>query len=166
MIKQFGQSPVPWWKSSRIVATADGFEVLPVADAEGERSSVIWSEVSRIETYKRDLWATDLICLNIVVRSEEIEVNEEMGGWGSLIQSLDGSGLDVVPDGEWYCRVLQPPFATNHEVIFPRSEGPAGEPVDEVLPRTGPVETKIKQTRIDEYVGYTDLNPTGTWRER
>ena len=80
-----------------------------------------WADVSRIETYKWDLFATDLICLGFTVDSKQVtyEVDEEMSGFSELRDSMR-SHFPSIPE-DWWGVVAQPPFATNLRLLYERT---------------------------------------------
>ena len=79
---------------------------------------VAWATVSRIETYKLDLLTTDCICMLFTVGDGEksVEVSEECGGFDEMRKALEAEFPDI--PGDWYGEVMQPPFETNHMILF------------------------------------------------
>ena len=80
------------------------------ADAAGLRiggEHVAWSDVRRLDAYKRDVYSGDLLCLGIAAADSRVfEINEESPGWeeaGSAIERfLPGS----MPYAEWKLRLI------------------------------------------------------------
>jgi hypothetical protein len=83
---------------------------------------VRWPEVREIRAYKRDLLATDLICLGFrdTETDEYFEVHEEMTGF-DLLRTRLAEVFPTIPSG-WFEDVMHPAFATNLMVLF-RREG-------------------------------------------
>lgn len=82
---------------------------------------IAWRDTVRIEAFKRDLYAVDLICLNIVLtQGAPVEINEEMDGWESLVEKLPEylPGCQTVE--QWFQPVAFPAFKPNFTVIYRR----------------------------------------------
>jgi hypothetical protein len=79
-----------------------------------------WRDVNRVTAYKRDLYVTDLICLAISTAETAIEINEEMQGWQSLMETLPGYLPGMPEQPRWFDTVARPPFATNVTKLFSR----------------------------------------------
>lgn len=100
-----------------IELTEDGFRLCPGGLA------VSWTAVSRVVTYKADLFAYDLICFGFTVDGcpATVVADEQMPGWDDLTAALPAR-LEGVADG-WYGTVMHPAFATNARVIWTRPAG-------------------------------------------
>ena len=72
-------------------------------------------EIRRIEFYKTDQIATDLICCDIQCRESVFHFHEEEPEWSDLIHSL--CALDGFRD-DWFVQVSQPAFAESRFVAF------------------------------------------------
>jgi len=84
--------------------------------------AVSWAEVQRVVAFKRDLFAVDLVCLQIEFGDDRAwEVNEEMAGWGELLDSMPSVLPGCMTKDEILDRVVQPPMATNETVVYERS---------------------------------------------
>jgi len=104
--------------------SAEGFSVVP-QDQRAGASVLHWADVTRIRTYKIDLFTVDCICL-LFERSngEAIEVLEEWDGFAALTDVLR-ERFPLVP-ADWYATVMQPPFERNEALLYERpSESPA-----------------------------------------
>jgi len=77
-----------------------------------------WKEVSGIVAYKRDLLTTDLICLRFTNGEWNIEINEEMSGWTTLINAIPTYLPGALSPSDWWDRVSHPAFAANPTVLF------------------------------------------------
>ena len=78
-----------------------------------------WRDVIRVEAFKRDLFAVDLICLAFIENGNlEVEVNEEMDGWNSLVERLPEYLPGCQKFAEWFQPVAVPPFELNLRVIY------------------------------------------------
>lgn len=81
---------------------------------------VLWSDVREIAVYKRDLFATDEICLGLRVSDEDewIELSEEDRGFMPFIDEMQVQ-FPSIPEG-WYQKVMVPAFKPNHRVLWNR----------------------------------------------
>ena len=80
-----------------------------------------WQDAVRLEVFKRDVYAVDLICLVIVLdENREVEINEEMNGWEPLMRKLPEYLSGCKEFDEWFDVVAQPPFKENLTVIYQR----------------------------------------------
>jgi hypothetical protein len=84
-----------------------------------------WSQLTKIVTYKQDLFAVDRICLDFFVESLQLpyRTNEEMQGFQDLMERM----RQVFPsiDENWHRQVTFPAFAQNLKVLYERQ--PANE---------------------------------------
>lgn len=79
-----------------------------------------WDEVVRIETYKRDIFSMDLICLDFFTDSRQApcRTHEDMKGFPDLREHMQRRFSSI---GErWLQQVALPPFAANHTVLYDR----------------------------------------------
>jgi hypothetical protein len=81
-------------------------------------TSLKWSEVKTVLAYKRDAYATDLICLGFTSSDSTIEVDEEMQGWSQMVERLPSLLPDTPPLPDWWERVAKPPFVTCVTKLF------------------------------------------------
>jgi hypothetical protein len=92
---------------------------------ENERGELVvsWQDVVGIETFKRDLYAVDLICLAFIRKdSKSLELNEEMDGWKSLVDKLPEYFPGCQKFEEWFEVVAFPAFEPNLATIYRRGE--------------------------------------------
>jgi hypothetical protein len=84
-----------------------------------------WNQITRIETYKQDLFSVDLICLDFFVESLQLpyRINEEMQGFQELMKYMRQLFPSI--DENWHRQVTFPAFAANHKVLYERQ--PANE---------------------------------------
>ncbi len=108
----------------RIELTDNGFVLLSATDGSELRRGV-WRQVTRIQTYKVDLFTTDCICLlfEFQVGADPIQVSEEWHGFADFMVAL-GHQFPSMPQ-DWYLEVMKPAFAPNHRVLFERSQATA-----------------------------------------
>jgi hypothetical protein len=93
---------------------------LTVENKRGSKS-LTWNETISIKAFKRDLYVVDLICLGIELKDgSAIEINEEMGGFDSLVQKLPEYLPGCQTFGEWFQLVAFPAFQSNITAIFER----------------------------------------------
>ena len=89
-----------------------------------ERGEIVvaWQDTARVKAFKRDLYAVDLICLAILLKDNKaVEINEEMGGWESLIEKLPEYLPGCQKFEEWFTAVAYPAFKPNITVIYQRN---------------------------------------------
>jgi hypothetical protein len=78
--------------------------------------SFSWLHVQRISGFKRELYAADMVCIAFELSETSIEINEEMDGYDFVIASLPKHFVGL--EGEWWAKVVFPPFATNWTTIW------------------------------------------------
>jgi len=85
-------------------------------------ASFPWDSVSAVDTFKRDCFAVDCICLAFETPKGWIEVNEDMKGWGGFLDALESSLPGFPPQKKWWRRVMLPAFETNHSRLWTRKQ--------------------------------------------
>ena len=80
--------------------------------------SFSWREVEEIQTFKRDLFSYDEICLSFRVSDVWYEFWESDAGFQQLAELMQAK-FPSIPEG-WYGEVMQPPFATNQRTLWKR----------------------------------------------
>jgi hypothetical protein len=96
--------------------TATGFE-LPTTT--GVRS-VNWADIQAMFGYKRDLYTTDLVCLDIFCTDGQgICLHEEIPGWYQFIGMLPANFPSLKPG--WEIALTFPAFETNFTLLYERS---------------------------------------------
>ena len=80
-----------------------------------------WNSVTKIETYKRDMFTTDLICLDFFIESKNLTypTNEEMQGFVKLRDQLSSHFPSIGKD--WLRQVTFPAFVLNRKVLYERA---------------------------------------------
>lgn len=82
---------------------------------------IAWKDTVRVEAFKRDLYAVDLICLLVLLKDNKaIEINEEMEGFESLAGKLPEYLPGCQEFEEWFQVVAFPAFKENNTVIYQR----------------------------------------------
>lgn len=80
------------------------------ADAEGLRidgERVAWSDVSRLDAYKRDIYVGDFLCLAILTADGRVfEINEESPGWKEAGEAIERYLPGSQPHAEWTLRMI------------------------------------------------------------
>jgi hypothetical protein len=80
------------------------------ADAEGLRiggKQVAWSEVRRLDAYKRDIYVGDFLCLAIVAADGRVfEINEESPGWKETGDAIERFLPGSLSHAEWTLRLI------------------------------------------------------------
>ncbi len=91
---------------------------------ENDRGEIVigWQDVVKIEAFKRDLYAVDLICLSLLLRDDKsVEINEEMEGWDSVVAKLPEYVRGCQKFSEWFEVVAFPAFKANKTAIYQRT---------------------------------------------
>jgi len=98
-----------------------GFVVTMLKETSKKPIFMTWTEISRIAAFKRDLFATDCVCM-MILRQDDIgiEVNEEMKGWSEFTQALPTYLPGCKSWSDWFIAITIPAFATNETEIFSR----------------------------------------------
>jgi hypothetical protein len=80
------------------------------ADAEGLRfggERVVWSDLRRLDAYKRDIYVGDFLCLAILTSSGRVfEINEESPGWKEAGDAIERFLPSSLPRAEWTLRLI------------------------------------------------------------
>jgi len=80
------------------------------ADVEGLRiggERVAWSELGRLEAYKRHIYVGDFLCLAILAAGGRVfEINEESPGWKEAGDAIERFLPGSLPHAEWMLRLI------------------------------------------------------------
>jgi hypothetical protein len=80
------------------------------ADATGLRigdDAMPWSEVRRLEAYKRDAYVGDALCLAILGPGDRVfEINEASPGWKEAVDAIEQFLPGAMPRTEWMVRLI------------------------------------------------------------
>jgi hypothetical protein len=76
---------------------------------------VRWVDVTRVISFKRDLFTYDLICLQLSWSGGSLLFHEEIAGWYQFVHHLNAD-LPVLE--KWEEKVMFPAFATNETVVY------------------------------------------------
>lgn len=115
-------------KNGIIEIDDQGFTVFVKQRKKEYNASVKWDDIKEIRVFKRDLFATDLICWWFCTDAENeqgVEISEDMWGYKKLIEEVE-SRFDI--DKEWF-GVAFPAFATNMRTVWPKPEKSKENPV-------------------------------------
>jgi hypothetical protein len=74
-----------------------------------------WVDVTRIVSFKRDLFTYDLIYLQLSWLGGHLLFDEEVAGWYQFVHHLNAA-LPVLEN--WEGKVMFPAFATNETVVY------------------------------------------------
>ena len=77
-----------------------------------------WDSVLAVDTFKRDFFTVDCICLAFETKDGWIEVNEDMKGWGDFLPAVASRLTGFPEQGKWWREVMLPPFATKHARLW------------------------------------------------
>ncbi|MDP0490056.1 MAG: hypothetical protein Q7Q71_03260 [Verrucomicrobiota bacterium JB023] len=105
-----------------IVFVEDGFQIRFGIKAEQPAYHCLWSEVLEAIAYKQDLMTMDCVCIQF--RSREgtmITVDEEMKGWGKLIDSLPDFLPGALPIEKWYRSLTAEAFELAPTILYRRA---------------------------------------------
>jgi len=109
----------------KIYHNANAMKLSWVGLEENDRGEIViaWQDAVRVEAFKRDLFAVDLICLWILLKDNKaIEINEEMEGFDSLAGKLPEYLPGCQEFEEWFQVVAFPAFKENNTVIYQRDD--------------------------------------------
>lgn len=82
-----------------------------------------WDEVIGAYAYKLDLITVDCICIKLeLTEKREIELNEEMIGWNSLIDAFPNYLSGFKKMEEWFMDVATPSFETNLTKLYTKEQ--------------------------------------------
>ena len=80
------------------------------ADAEGlwiGGEQVAWSDLRRLDAYRRDIYVGDFLCLAILCSSGRVfEINEESPGWKEAGDAIERFLPGSLPHAEWTLRLI------------------------------------------------------------
>jgi hypothetical protein len=74
-----------------------------------------WVDITRIVSFKRDLFAHDLIYLQLSCPGGDLLFHEELAGWYQFIHHLEAA-LPILE--KWEEKVTLPPLAGNETVVY------------------------------------------------
>ena len=81
-----------------------------VADAAGLRigaHAIAWSEVRRLEAYKRDAYVGDVLCLAILGPGDRVfEITEASPGWEAAGEGIERFLPGSLAHAEWMVRLI------------------------------------------------------------
>ncbi len=92
----------PWWLHQRVETDSEGFRIISTLDPDAPREEYEWSDVVRVEAYKRDAHLVELICLTLFTANDECELNNRMGGWKEFVRAFEKALPDQFPEAEWF----------------------------------------------------------------
>jgi hypothetical protein len=90
----------------------DGFYIDKLKNPE----LIEWKKIKTIITYKKDLFATDLIIVEIITDKNSYKINEETAGWYYFVDQINKT-LNIV-DKNWNINVANPAFEQNLMLIY------------------------------------------------
>ena len=81
-----------------------------------------WADIAAVDVFKRDLFAVDLICVQLLRDGEMpgVEVSEDDPRWSELTSALPVHLPGCQRWGEWFNDVAFPAFAANPRRIYAR----------------------------------------------
>lgn len=85
-------------------------------------TSFFWESVSAVDTFKRDLFSIDCICLSFETPEGWIEVNEDMKNWGEFLDAAERFLPNFPSQEKWWNKVMVPAFKTNHSRLWERKQ--------------------------------------------
>lgn len=88
-----------------------------VIKIDNTEKNVKWNEIKTLIAYKKDLFAVDIICLDIIFENEAfLKINEETKGWFKFLEHSKEK-LEIT-DKTWEINIAVPPFEPNTTIIF------------------------------------------------
>lgn len=119
---------VPRWLAAfrgptpvRAGADADGLWVARQVRGEPVTDRLRWDEVDGAVAFKRDLVATDLVCVAFEAGGRVLEVDEEMEGWPEVLARAAERLPGFPPRADLEGAVRLPPFEECRTVLFRRA---------------------------------------------
>lgn len=112
--------------ASILSVSANGIECQWFSEGGTKRhtETIPWSGIRTVDIFKRDVFAYDLICLQVYSQTAEpAEFDEEDPHWKSLISVLPVHLPGREPFEGWFNKVAFPAFELNLRRIFERGGG-------------------------------------------
>jgi hypothetical protein len=79
---------------------------------------VAWDELRAVFAYKRDLYTTDELCLDVFCPEDSLlTITEETAGWHTFVEQLEAQ-LPLLPG--WFGEVAAPAFETKLTLLYER----------------------------------------------
>jgi hypothetical protein len=83
----------------------------------------LWTEVVSASAFKRDLGVADLVCIELLFRSQKrVELNEEMEGWQVLLERLPAHLAGFPAPSDWWHRLAVPAARSVRVLLFERQD--------------------------------------------
>jgi hypothetical protein len=95
---------------------ADGFTY----EFESGVEKVNWSDILHIDAYKINRGTYEELCLEIFWLYNKWTISEETPGWYQFLNKIK-EAFPSIP-ANWDGTIAQPPFATNHTVLYQRKD--------------------------------------------
>lgn len=103
------------------------YRVLTEKGKERDVASLCWADIASVTVFKRDIFAYDLICVQLIVSETAwVEFDEEDTHWAELMKALPLRLPGCRTEDEWYGDVVYPAFAENLHCIFERANPMTG----------------------------------------
>jgi len=78
-----------------------------------------WNEIDKIAAYKKDLFAVDLIVMEISHNEKHLTLNEEMPGWFQFVLKTKEIFSEIPKD--WDVEIMHPAFEENYTVLYSKT---------------------------------------------
>lgn len=78
-----------------------------------------WSDIDQIDAYMKDVFAYDLIVLEIAIGKNILTINEETPGWFQLVLKLKEVFKTIPKD--WNIKIIQPAFKANYTTLYKKT---------------------------------------------
>ena len=98
----FRRALTPQWRRHRVESDSVGFRIISTVDADEPEHWWEWSDVVRVEAFRRDLYTIELICLTISTLNDSRELNHKMRGWSGFVRMLEEALPEQFPEAEWF----------------------------------------------------------------
>ena len=96
-----------------------GFQWFTEKGKRRHESTIRWTDVISVTTFKRDMFAYDLICIKIEARDQEaVEFDEEDVNWQEFVSVLPLRLPGCRPWGDWFHEVAFPAFQQNETSLY------------------------------------------------
>jgi hypothetical protein len=96
----------------KIIYTDNGF-IFRSGETVGE---FIWSDITQINIFKRDLMTEDQIVMELIFGGEAIRLTEDNPYFKEFTDTVENI-FPIIPK-DWYDKVIAPAFATNFRTIY------------------------------------------------
>jgi hypothetical protein len=126
----------------------DGFEVI----LDGQRGRISWQSVVGMIGYKRDLYAIDCICLDVLCEGHPpFAINEQTPGWFQFVKRSKAVFKQISED--WEIKITIPPFEPNLTLVYDRQGRSLADFMEVEYPKPKPSLLSKLLSRVQSWFG-------------